>query len=170
MRRAFTLIELLVVMGVIAILAGLLMPAVSHARHTTRRMKCRSNLHNIGVAMRMYLNQSNDVMPIAAQLPSLHLNDYPRIVDILSPFLQSTRVFACPEDTVIPYFTREGASYEYASMLGGRRVNQSFLTQRFGEQNTPVLYDYESFHGPAGALGARNYLFADGHVGDLKGE
>lgn len=53
-------------------------------------------------------------------------------------------------------------------MLGGRQVSESFLTRRWGVDRTPVMYDYEPFHGPAGTVGAANYLFADGHVGDME--
>jgi len=158
----------MVVIGVIGVLAAVILPAMGLARASARRVKCRSNLRQAGVALRMYLNQSNDVMPYAAALPSANLNDYPRIADVLDPYLKQPRVLECPEDTEKRYFVSEGSSYEYASMHSGRRVSQSFLTKRFGEQNTPVMYDYEPFHGDAGVVGSANYLFADGHVGDLK--
>ena len=166
-RPAFTIIELLVVIAVIGILTAMLIPAVSHARGVAWDTACRSNLRSIGVALRVYLNQSNDFMPVAAQMPSQNLNDEPRIVDVLGPFLDDRNVFRCPRDTERNFFASEGSSYEYVSMLGGRRVSNSFLTKRWGEAKTFVLYDYRPFHGTAGDPGAVNYLFADGHVGDL---
>lgn len=54
--RAFTLIELLVVVAIIATLAALILPALSRAKAVGLRVKCLSNLHQIGLGLRMYLD------------------------------------------------------------------------------------------------------------------
>lgn len=168
--RRFTLLELLVVIAIIALLAGMLLPAISGARRKALSIQCRNNLRQVGIGLEMYLGDSNDVMPVVAALPSAHLNDDPSLAEVIGPYLGGDEeVFRCPADEGDPsYFEREEASYEYHSGLGGRRVGDLFLTERFGESGVAVVYDYEPFHGRSGNAGATNFLFVDGHVGGIE--
>ncbi|MFH0963466.1 MAG: DUF1559 domain-containing protein [Planctomycetota bacterium] len=62
--QGFTLIELLVVMVIIALLVGLLLPALGRAREEARKTQCRSNLRQIGLAMNMYCTDNKSQTPV----------------------------------------------------------------------------------------------------------
>lgn len=63
-NQAFTLVELLVVIGIIAVLIGILLPALAHAREAANRAACLSNQRQLYQALSIYANQSKDQIPI----------------------------------------------------------------------------------------------------------
>ena len=63
MKKAFTLIELLVVIAIIAVLMGILMPALQRVKEQAREIRCRANLRQYGIVQNMYLNDSDSVYP-----------------------------------------------------------------------------------------------------------
>src|SRR5512139_3872229 len=64
-RKGFTLVELLVVIAIIALLMGILMPALSRVRQLAFRLTCGTNLSGIGKAMLVYANDYEDELPKA---------------------------------------------------------------------------------------------------------
>jgi len=183
-RRGWTVVETLVVMGIVALLMALAVPALAGARRAGRDIQCRRNLRDLGVALRMYMDNEN-----GGVLPAVHgysdgWQSYLEFVDVIKPFLAApaptdpnvdlaTRLYPymCPLDHDIG--PKQGFSYDYLGgaymidWLGSGEIDPSLaqqMTLRYeAGEYSGLIRDIRSWHG--GDPGRfRNYLHWDGHV------
>ena len=93
--RGFTLIELLVVIAIIAILIGLLLPAVQKVREAAARMTCSNNLSQLGKAIHNYTSGNQDKLPpLGAYYPSGQPMYYDSFYGPLLPFMEQDNAYA----------------------------------------------------------------------------
>lgn len=119
-QRAFTLIELLVVIAIIAILAAMLLPALGRAKQKAQGIQCMNNHRQLGLAWRMYADDSSDRMVYASHdlNPANPLNQYAWVSTVLDfgpaqanwdpaadikqrplwPYSPNAAIYKCPSD------------------------------------------------------------------------
>lgn len=113
-RRGFTLIEILLVIAIIGVLAAILFPVFASVREKGRQISCVSNLHQLGLAVALYAQDSDDILPLGGDpidtqtdlWKTAHSGKYwalaqqlPPLPKILGPYAAGSGVWRCPSDT-----------------------------------------------------------------------
>ena len=188
--------EVLAVITIIAVLTGLVFPAVNKVRSKARLVECNNNLQQLGIAFSTYTAEYQDMFPVAAMMPSVSSTNPPIAEVLLSYVGENENAFRCPSDIKAEscysssnssgrtFFETEGCSYEYASMLSGTKVGMQRGPANMSSAKRVVMFDYECFHRESSVYSvsqdesgsdslsvaskgsAKNYLFADWHVSD----
>ncbi|MGH7977642.1 MAG: DUF1559 domain-containing protein [Limisphaerales bacterium] len=156
----FTLIELLVVIAIIAILAAMLLPALASAKQRAWTTSCTSNLHQIGLGMRMFADDNNEYYPESGATIYWNATDpttgKQSWMQQIFSYVGNTNVYDCPGNVQLPhqyqgpfnYFNGCNAAFVAAGGFAAVRSTTILFPSAFvlggdtaGTKGGPVLFD-----------------------------
>jgi prepilin-type N-terminal cleavage/methylation domain-containing protein/prepilin-type processing-associated H-X9-DG protein len=178
-RRGFTLVEVLVVIGIIALLMGVLVPALSQARGRAKCLACASNLRQVGLALTVYANENRGQFiplgPYGQHLGGGVPRDQRWPTKVFNPPRWNPPVLLCPADED----PAEEHSYVLNVHLLAEEIRQG-LSKGIPQSDIILAGEkksyYPDYHMDPGQFdslveqfrhgvgSASNYLFLDGHV------
>lgn len=97
-RRAFTLIELLMVIAIIALLVGILLPALSRSRQLGRSTQCLANLHSLGTAVLMYADTNDGRLPHVGLAHGGAVDEGSAWINSAASDIGNEKITRCPDD------------------------------------------------------------------------
>lgn len=178
--RAFTLIELLVVISIVSLLIAVLLPALAGARVAAQQVACLSNIRQIGIGTKVYLEDFKNHLPVQYPMPGNRPSNYLRHRDVihngsrvvglglLEVYVDMTRdVFRCPGRTEHGKESTGAVFADYVTSWPRSAVQES--DANFEKFSSPIFEDYittEKVRSKGGALGpnldiGRHILVAD---------
>ena len=142
-RRAFTLVELLVVIAIIGILVSMLLPAVQSAREAARRLQCKNNMKQIGLALHNY-HTAHSTLPYGANFPGGKGGTWAAMI---LPFLEQQNVY--------DKFDFTKAVHDPANAVATKTVIAGYICPADGDTSKALLGGriQTTTHNAAGSMG-----------------